>query len=37
MDELQSGPLMVKSLMGRRFADIVILEEWLEEPCLYVE
>jgi hypothetical protein len=21
MDELQSGPLMVKSLMGRRFAD----------------
>jgi hypothetical protein len=26
MDELQSGPLMVKSLTGRRFADCVILE-----------
>jgi hypothetical protein len=37
MDELQSGPLMVKSLMGRRFVDCVILEEWLEDPCLYVE
>jgi hypothetical protein len=37
MDELQSGPLMVKSLMGRRFADLVILEVWLENPCLFVE
>ena len=37
MDELQSGPLMVKALMGRHFADWVILEEWLEDPCLYVK
>ena len=28
MDELQSGPLMVKALTGRRFTDWVILEEW---------
>ena len=37
MDELQSGPLMVKALTGRRFMELVILEEWLEDPCLYVE
>ena len=33
MDELQSGPLMVKSLMGICFVDWFILEEWLEDPC----
>ena len=33
MDELQSGPLMVKALKGRHFVDWVILEEWLEDPC----
>ena len=32
MDELQSGPLMVKALTRRRFADWVILEVWLENP-----
>jgi hypothetical protein len=32
MDELQSGPLMVKSLTRRHFVDWVILEEWLEDP-----
>jgi hypothetical protein len=37
MDELQSGPLMVKALMGRHFMDWVILEETLEDPCLHVE
>jgi hypothetical protein len=37
MDELQSGPLMVKSLTGRRFTDWVILEETLEDPFLHVE
>jgi hypothetical protein len=37
MDELQSGPLMVKALMGRRFTDLVILEERLEDPFLYEE
>ena len=37
MDELQSGPLMVKALTARCFADWVILEERLEDPCLYVE
>ena len=31
MDELESGPLMVKALTGTRFADWVILEEWLED------
>jgi hypothetical protein len=40
MDELQSGPLMVKTLTGRRFADLVILEELLEDPrshyCLII-
>ena len=36
MDELQSGPLMVKALMGRRFADWVILEEWLEDPFSHI-
>jgi hypothetical protein len=30
MDELQSGPLMVKSLMGRCF----VVELWLREPML---
>jgi hypothetical protein len=30
MDELQSGPLMVKSLTGRNFA----VELWLREPIL---
>jgi hypothetical protein len=30
MDELQSGPLMVKALTGRRFA----VELWLKEPIL---
>jgi len=29
-DEFQIGPLMVKSLTGRRFADWVILEVWIE-------
>ena len=33
MDELKSGPIMVKSLTGRCFADWVILEVWLEDPC----
>jgi hypothetical protein len=33
MDELQSGPLMVKALTRRRFANGVVLEEWLEDPC----
>jgi hypothetical protein len=37
MDEIQSGPLMVKYLTGICFTDLVILEEWLEDPCLYVE
>jgi hypothetical protein len=37
MDELQSGPLMVKALKGRCFTDGVILEEWLEDPCLYTD
>jgi len=37
MDELQSGPLIVKYLTGRCFADWIILEEWLDEPYLYVE
>jgi hypothetical protein len=37
MDELQSGPLMVKDLMGRCFVDRVILEEWFKDPCLYAE
>jgi hypothetical protein len=32
MDEIQSGPLMVKALTGRCFADCIILEEWLEDP-----
>jgi hypothetical protein len=30
MDELQSGPLMVKALTGRRF----VVELWLREPML---
>ena len=30
MDELQSGPLMVKALTGRRFA----VELWFREPML---
>jgi hypothetical protein len=30
MDELQSGPLMVKSLMGRCF----VVELWLRGPML---
>jgi hypothetical protein len=30
MDELQSGPLMVKSLTGRQF----VVELWLREPML---
>ena len=37
MDELQSGPLMVKALMGRHFVDLFILEVWLENPCLIME
>jgi hypothetical protein len=37
MDELQSDPLIVKALTGRLFTYWVILEEWLEDPCLYVE
>jgi hypothetical protein len=37
MDEFQSGPLMVKALTGRCFMDWVILEEWLEDPCLHVD
>jgi hypothetical protein len=34
MDELQSGPLMVKALTGRRFTDWVILEEMVGGPML---
>ena len=30
MDELQSGPLMVKALTGRHF----VVELWLREPML---
>jgi hypothetical protein len=30
MDELQTGPLMVKALMGRCF----VVELWLREPML---
>jgi hypothetical protein len=55
MDEIQIGPLMVKSLMGRHFAvnskwspygeipygktlcGCIILEVWLENPCLVME
>ena len=33
MDEIQSGPIIVKALTGRCFTDWVILEEWLEELC----
>ena len=35
MDELQSGPLMVKTLTGRHFVDWVILEEWLTHACMW--
>ena len=31
------GPLTVKALTGRHFADCVILEVWLENPFLFVE
>jgi hypothetical protein len=42
MDELQSGPLMVKDALSREDALALmgidfILEERLEDPCLYEE
>ena len=36
MDEFQSGPLMVKSLMGRRFAvDLSLKYGWRTHACMW--